>query len=352
MCVAKFMADNDEKGSKVVRAILGVCAAYSQPADRARQQDATDGGGPRLARACSFCYPKREAVMNDAFQHFDPRAFRHIARFARRFGRWYFRYRLEGLENLPDGPCLVVGNHSGLGFAEEALMLGAWEERHGTDRRAWGLIHDFFFSAPFLGHYYRRIGAIPASRANAKAAFARGDVVLVFPGGDLDCCRPFYEPHRVHFGNRRGYIELALAEGVPVLPIATTGSHWTWTFLPGGATLARIPWVRRLFRSDRLPIPTALLGLLVAALVVALDGLSWWWMLPAAVLALIPTPITIRSRLGTAFDLAAATRDMPDDERVEFGHQLVHGRLESMVLDLAGRPRWDDRVAAPRLPHG
>lgn len=284
--------------------------------------------------------------MNEPFRHFDESAFRSVARFARWFGRWYFRYRLDGLEKLPDGPCLVVGNHSGLGFAEEALMLGAWEQAHGTERRAWGLIHDFFFSAPLFGHYYKSIGAIPASRANASAAFSRGDVVLVFPGGDLDCCRPFYEPHAVHFGNRRGYIELALERDVPIVPVATAGSHWTWTFLPGGATLSRIPIIRKAFRSDRLPIPTALLGLAIAAAIIAVDGFSWWWMLPVLVLALLPTPVTIRSRAGEAIDVRAQTADVKPDQRVEVGHRLVHATLQRMVHELSHDPsRWTDAAA-------
>lgn len=261
----------------------------------------------------------------DIFSHFSPTALDRAARVGRWFANHWFRYEIRGLEHIPDGPCLIVGNHSGFGFAEELLFATIWHDRF-PGRRAWGLIHDMFFDLPFVGSYYRSIGAVPASHENARAAFERGEPVLVFPGGDLDCCRPFYEPRVVRFGDRRGYVRLAKEAGVPVLTLATVGSHWTWTFLPGGRLLARIPWVRRVFRTDNLPLPTAVFAVLVAAAIAGFGIDPWWTVAVVAVVGLIPTPVRITSELGAPQVLTKCD--------VETGHERVWGELQRRVAGL------------------
>ncbi len=270
------------------------------------------------------------------FSDFDESSFQRIGRFARWVGRWYFRYELRGMERLPDEPCLVVGNHSGFGIVEELMLVGEWSKRN-DDRRAWGLVHDLFY-----GHYYRALGAIPASRENARTALRNGDVVLVFPGGDVDCCRPFYQPHTVDFAGRRGYVQLALEEGVPVVPLATVGSHWTWTFLPGGRLLAKLPGVRRLFRADIIPLPTALFGFLAAIAGVAFLGWPAWMAAVALVMGGLPTPVRVTSEIGAPIDLATVTSDTPGEEALEIGHRAVHGRLQAAVEELATSSHSDE----------
>lgn len=262
------------------------------------------------------------------FSEFDESRFRRIGRFARWLGHWYFRYELRGMERLPDGPCLIVGNHSGFGIVEELMLVGEWSARD-DDRRAWGLVHDLFY-----GHYYRALGAIPASQENARTALRHGDDVLVFPGGDVDCCRPFYQPRAVDFAGRRGYVRLAIEEGIPVVPLATVGSHWTWTFLPGGRLLARVPGVRRLFRADIVPLPTALFGFLGVLSAVLFLGWPAWTAAIAIVAGLLPTPIRVTSEVCSPIDVTAIAADQPLDDALEAGHRAVHGRLQMTVREL------------------
>jgi hypothetical protein len=135
---------------------------------------------------------------------FSPKFFRRTGRMLDALTRFYFRYQLRGLERIPPAPCLLVANHSTLGTMELMCMLGAWWRHFGVRRRVTGLMHDFFLNSPGIGHYYWAIGAVPATRQNALAALKAGHDVLVFPGGDLDACRPFYQPRSVHFGSRLG----------------------------------------------------------------------------------------------------------------------------------------------------
>jgi 1-acyl-sn-glycerol-3-phosphate acyltransferase len=156
-----------------------------------------------------------------------------------------------------------------------------------------------------LGH--RRNLLSPASREDAVVALKAGHDVLVFPGGDLDACRPFYQPRGVHFGPRRGYIRIALQAGVPVVPVATIGSHYTMLMAPGGAWLARILGLKKLLRTERVPLP-----------------LHLW-----------PPPVRITSEALPAMDVIAAAAGMEDEAaRVERAHELVYGAIRDAVANM------------------
>lgn len=235
---------------------------------------------------------------------FSPRFFEATGRALHAFCSVYFRYQVRGLERLPAGPCLMVGNHSGLGTAELLCMVAGWWRRFGTTRRVTGMMHDFFISVPGIGHYYRAIGAVHAGRENAAAALAAGHDVVVFPGGDLDACRPFYEPRKVHFGPRRGYLKVALQAGVPIVPMATIGSHYTMPMAPGGMLLSRALGLKRLLRAERVPLP----------------------------LTPVLLPARITSELLPTIDVVGATAEIEDQaERLEQAHLLVHGALQDAV---------------------
>jgi 1-acyl-sn-glycerol-3-phosphate acyltransferase len=105
---------------------------------------------------------------------------------------------------------------------------------------------DLVFRAPPVAAFFRRLGAVPASVANANAALDRDATVLVYPGGDWEACRPFHHRHRVDFHGHRGFIRLALQRRVPVVPIASHGSHESLIILTRGEQIARMLQLHRL----------------------------------------------------------------------------------------------------------
>lgn len=252
-----------------------------------------------------------------AFQdHFDPAFFDEAGRLLDRFCRFYFRYQIRGLDRLPPEPCLIVGNHSALGTVELACMLSGWWRQFGTTRRVTGLMHDFFLRTPGIGHYYRAIGAVSASRENAHLALQAGHDVLVFPGGDLDACRPFYQPRAVHFGPRRGYARLALTARVKVVPLCTIGSHYTMLMAPGGAFLARALGLKRLFRTDRVPLP----------------------------MHLVPPPVRITTEALPALDPERIISGISDEnEQIEH----IHRRVLGIIREAVARMRHDVWTCPP-----
>jgi 1-acyl-sn-glycerol-3-phosphate acyltransferase len=151
-----------------------------------------------------------------------------------------FRPELRGLERLPAaGPYLCVGNHSG-GLYTPCMwaFLASWYRHLGLAEPAYFLGLDMALALPAVGRIYRRMGALPASAANAAAAFRLGAPLLVYPGGDHEAFRPWKDRGRIDFGGRKGFVTLALEHGVPVVPVTAAGSHETTIVLARGDRLA------------------------------------------------------------------------------------------------------------------
>lgn len=274
-------------------------------------------------------------------ERFDARFFHRAARVISPFVHVWFRYRLRGLDRLPSGvPALLVGNHSAWGTAEILCFLVAWAETLGESRRVNGLMHDAMLATPLVGAFYRRIGAVPATSDSGHAALSAGHDVLVFPGGDIDSCRPFYEPRKVRFGARRGYVRLALEAGVPVCPIATIGSHYTWLMAPGGGLIARTLGLPKRLRAHTIPLPLGWLAIVGAIAMFAMHLLPWWGLLTVVVAGLVPNPVQITSEVLPPIDLRTATAHLAGDAaKVEHAHALVYGALADAVARMEhGRP--------------
>src|SRR5207302_8154706 len=89
----------------------------------------------------------------------------------------------------------------------------------------------------------RRFGTVAASPSNAKEALDSGAALLVYPGGDYDVHRRTWLGNRVDFGGRKGFIRLALEQGVPIVPVVSVGGQETALFLTRGEGLARMLWL-------------------------------------------------------------------------------------------------------------
>ena len=109
-----------------------------------------------------------------------------------------------------------------------------------------------------MGPLLRRYGTVSASHEHAREALAAGAAVLVYPGGDWEVHRPFWQRHKVDFAGRKGFIRLALEAGVPIVPVVSAGGQETALFLTNGSWLARLLGVDESLRLKVLPISIAL----------------------------------------------------------------------------------------------
>lgn len=150
----------------------------------------------------------------------------------------YFRVRLKGLENIPDsGPALLVANHSGGLPYDGAMLIHACHSLHPAHRPLRPLVATFALRSSWIRPVVCRIGGVRASMENALKLCEAGQLVGLFPEGLRGVGKPYRERyHLTHFG-RGGFVRLAQAARVPIIPVAIVGAEET---LPVVAKLTRL----------------------------------------------------------------------------------------------------------------
>jgi 1-acyl-sn-glycerol-3-phosphate acyltransferase len=234
----------------------------------------------------------------------------------------WFRPDIRGLDRIPaSGPVLLVGNHSGGNVAPDTLAftLGFYR-RFGVERPFYQLAHHLVMEAPLLS-LLRKYGTIEAGRGNARAALDAGAAVLVYPGGDWEVHRPSWHSGRVEFAGREGFVRLALAARVPIIPVVAIGGQETALFLTRGERLARALRLDTRFRLKVLPVSLALpWGLDVGDL---LGHVA----LPAKITIQVLQPIDLRERFGPR----------PDVDEV---YEAITTLMQETLTELAAERRW------------
>jgi len=231
---------------------------------------------------------------------------------------WY-RGEVRGLGNIPDsGPVLMVGNHSGGNMTPDTLVFTlAFNTYFGVERAFYQLAHNLVLSMPGLGSL-RRFGTVAASPGNARKALQSGAALLVYPGGDYEVHRPFWQRNTVDFDGRKGFIRLALQENVPIVPVVSIGGHETALFLSRGEGLARLLALDRMFRLKVLPISLALP----------------WGVNVGDMLGHIPLPAKITIETLPAIDLKAEFGPEPDlDEVYDRLMRLMQDTLDALAAE-------------------
>jgi 1-acyl-sn-glycerol-3-phosphate acyltransferase len=231
---------------------------------------------------------------------------------------WY-RGEVRGLGNIPDdGPVLMVGNHSGGNMTPDTVVFTlAFNTYFGVERPFYQLAHNLVLSMPGLGSL-RKFGTVAASPANARKALESGAALLVYPGGDYEVHRPFWQRNRVDFDGRKGFIRLALQENVPIVPVVSIGGQETALFLSRGEGLAHLLALDRVFRLKVLPISLSLP----------------WGLNVGDMLGHIPLPAKITVETLPCIDLQAEFGPDPDvDEIYDHLIRLMQDTLDALAAE-------------------
>ncbi|MBU1534074.1 acyltransferase family protein [Myxococcota bacterium] len=186
----------------------------------------------------------------------DPDFVLFAARLLKKFTDVYFRPEISGLTTLPEtGPGLIIGNHNGGLVPVDTFLVGGAIVRHfGGQRPLYALAHDFLFREPTLSNVLERMGTLRASHRGAELAFERDGLVIVYPGGDHETFRPYTDRHKIDFGERKGFIKLALRRGVPIYPVVSIGCHEMFYVLTRGEKIAQALGLPKAFRTSVFPI--------------------------------------------------------------------------------------------------
>lgn len=191
----------------------------------------------------------------DSFDHRSPEVIERLSELLGPVLDAWFRPVVRGLDRIPDGPALYVGNHNGGTLTPDTFVLCAHlVAERGVDFVPWGLAHELPLVAPVFGEILGPLGAVRASHENATRLFDAGHKVMVYPGGDLDAMRSYRDRKRVVFGPRRGYIRLALRHGVPIVPVVSAGAHEGFHVLTAGRDIARLIGADRYLRLKVWPV--------------------------------------------------------------------------------------------------
>ena len=247
----------------------------------------------------------------------DPDYIRETLPTLRMMSDLYFRAEVDGLENIPDEPVLLVGNHSGGTLIADTFVFGqAFYDHFGPERRFHQLAHDLVFKVPGVRMSLMRYGTVPANPRNMRRALAKGAALLVYPGGDHESYRPSWESDKVDFAGRKGFVKLALELGIPIVPVVAIGGQETALFLGRGGRFARALQLDKLARLKVLPAQFAPpFGFTV------LD-------LPGR----IPLPAKIKIEVLPRIDLREELGTKP---ALEDAYDLVTGRMQDTLSDLA-----------------
>ncbi|MCU1691613.1 MAG: 1-acyl-sn-glycerol-3-phosphate acyltransferase [Frankiales bacterium] len=217
----------------------------------------------------------------------------------------WFRAEARHLDRIPaTGPVLLVGNHSGGNVTPDTMVLTlAFTSYFGVERRFYQLAHNLVVQAPGAG-VLRKFGTVAASHENAHKALATGAALLVYPGGDHEVFRPSWQRHVVDFGGRKGFLRLALDEGVPIVPVVGIGGQETALFLSRGEWLVKLLRLDRTLRLKALSVSLALpWGLNIGDFGLHLP-------LPAKLVVEALEPIDLRERYGEDPDLDVVYADV------------------------------------------
>jgi 1-acyl-sn-glycerol-3-phosphate acyltransferase len=190
----------------------------------------------------------------------DPALIASILPFVRLANQRYFRLRAEGFDHLERGPVLYVANHNGgIAGPDLSCTLGSLWDARGPEAPLYALAHDFpMRQFQRFGAVIRRFGALRATPENAMRALRAGAQVLVYPGGDLDAYRHARRRDEVVLGTRTGFVRVAQAARVPIVPVVAQGAHRSAYIFSEGEEIARLLRLKRWARLERFPLALAL----------------------------------------------------------------------------------------------
>lgn len=209
----------------------------------------------------------------------------------------YFRAEVSGFEHVPDEPVLFVGNHSGgSNIPDTFIFILAYHTYFTVEGRPLvALAHQVVTRMPIVGNMARKFGMVEAGRTAAADVLRHGANVLVYPGGDVEALRPWRDRNRIVFDGRQGFLKLAHAHRVKIVPVVACGGQETFFVFNDGRRTAQLLRFDKLLRIKTVPLSFSLP----------------WGVLPGD-LPHLPLPAKIRIRVLPPIDLWEMFGDDPD----------------------------------------
>jgi 1-acyl-sn-glycerol-3-phosphate acyltransferase len=181
--------------------------------------------------------------------------------------RAWFKPRFVGLENLPEGPALFIGNHAFMAIDAALFHLYLYYD-HG--RYVKGLGDKTLFANPYYAEIAHAMGGVSGQAQIVERLMGRGKDLLLYPGGAYESVKPPEARYQLQWKSRYGFVRLAAAAGYTIVPIASVGPDEYYDHAVSSESLLQSPLVKYLskmgalpkdIRSDLVPpIPTGIWG--------------------------------------------------------------------------------------------
>lgn len=227
--------------------------------------------------------------------------------------RLWHRYEVRGLDTLlRPGAKLIVAYHGRPLALDQCMLTVTLYERLGYLPH--GIIHGSFGQNRLLRRWIDGLGFVTGDGPGIAEAVARGEHILVQPGGTREGCRSFRHRYQVGWGERLGYLRLAIRHGLPIVPVAGDGVDDAYLGLNDGYALGR-----------RLGMPAGLpvwLGI----------GATGVWPLS------LPLPVKMTQLVGEPIDRHLGGRIDPSDREALLElNQEVRGAVQALMDRARGR---------------
>lgn len=175
-----------------------------------------------------------------------------------------------GATNIPDTPCLFVGNHS-LFALDGLVVMPLFLKELRRFPRSMG--DRFLFSNPRVGNFILRNGGVMGHPDVCSALMENDEDLLVFPGGAHEAVKPVSQLYELQWKERYGFVKLAAENGYTIMPFGLVGPDEFYGHLIEGQdipesglgrALSRLGLLSEDIRTDILPpIPVGALGSLL-----------------------------------------------------------------------------------------
>ncbi len=244
---------------------------------------------------------------------FDPGFARPLLLTMAAFYRHWFRVETRGVERIPAGRVLLIGNHAGNTFAWDGAMLGMTLLLDAEPPRVVRGMGEYYLpQIPFFNIFMQRVGSVVGTPQNCTYLLEREEAIMAFPEGQ----RGFVKTYRQRYQLQRfglGFMRLALETDTPIVPVGIVGAEEQ---SPG---LANVRPLGRLIGAPAFPIT-----------------LLFPWLGP---LGFLPLPVKFRLHFGepTRFEGDPSEEDAVVEKKVE----VVKDAIRNLIDDARGaRHNW------------
>jgi 1-acyl-sn-glycerol-3-phosphate acyltransferase len=227
--------------------------------------------------------------------------------------RYWLRVETEGIENVPAGRVLLIGNHAGNTFAYDGAMLGLSLFLEGKPPRiVRGMAEYYLPTIPWFNILMQRAGSVVGTPENCTQLLEREEAIMVFPEGERGFVKPWTKRYQLQrFG--LGFMRLALETDTPIVPVGIVGGEEQ---SPG---LANVRWLGRLFGSPAFPITP-----------------TFPWL---GLLGFVPLPVKFRIHFGEPMRFEGDAHD--EDAHIEPKVERVKTAIRALIREgRARRKSW------------